>query len=723
MFKIVVVFDVASRYTGLMIKQMKPTVTQFCIFTLCSLSWIPSILQAQNNTAPFAPPTPALRATPIEDNTPIVRARPVRPNVDFNLQAPTDKRLSDFVAQVRGVISPQLNIIQTNALVVALDDDSPASFVERLQLAAMALYEARNERAQANRGADANETVNFLASDFCPIYQVLTSKQRGAYQNLDREIALQLMRGDRNSRGNPNANCGEGYLTNVRVTPNPAKAGEFNIQMNLKKDIVVRSSNLSLATNNRRLAYTSSLKADSDMIIKRVGEVKLSQILNQKLNSSFKKSALGFDVMAGLDALMDAMDNESQTIVTEKMLNGSTRQVANNFVQARRVLSNYSIYSFSPETPDSGIVLGSGWQARSFIGTEFIMHAPAISKNKDSLGYRKAVLSIRPIVQENRGQFATIDIEVEFGESRLFPELSVDPQWQPVIDHTLEAVSLAIEKHVNGLSQTGIGSMYGPKSSYALMNDKQKLDYINKSKKPGTLPEMPKETSCIGFVQNFLRTGYSLSGMGERYKEIDKRLAWSNGQGTHLLAELQKDGWKLLLWAPDARNPTTRVQNPSKDTAHHTWAYGMAKQGKGYMKGVLSYGHVFEGLKIDYVVSDYRPTLPAINSEDAKTNHAAPTKTKTLRNLDADELLQRIPFFVGVANGGYHVYLGSKGMVIESHSTRGPTDNTNIEFRPLNQFGLFKNESYLTGVIAVPPGVWEESITENILVPPTLTTP
>jgi hypothetical protein len=123
----------------------------------------------------------------------------------------------------------------------------------------------------------------------------------------------------------------------------------------------------------------------------------------------------------------------------------------------------------------------------------------------------------------------------------------------------------------------------------------------------------------------------------------------------------------------------------------------MARDGKGYMAGVLSFGKIFEGIAVDYLMINYRPTDFLI----------------TDTNLEAHNLIRKIPFFVGVANGGYHVYMGAHGMVIESHSTRNPSDQTNIEVRPFNHFGLLRGESYLSGVIAVPPGDWMKSIKGN----------
>lgn len=663
----------------------------------------------------FDQPSSVIRAQPVlaeeDENTPVVIVR-------------TNPTIKQYLNKVQGLESIEtIKHRDANALLVAIEEDSPASFVERVQLAAMAMHASKvqaNEATIFRNNIPSDTSVVFSANDFCPIYRTTTSQERIAYRSQDREIALQLMRGYRARNGAPTAPCGQGLLRAVKVIPANFSKDHFRVILELNGDLNVRSDMGTLLSQGQQLAYKSSLNADSDMIIKRVEEIKGSQILDNKLTESFKKTALGFDVQEGLAALIDARQNEPEPDV-----------------QARRVLSNYSIYSFSPETPNTGIGLGrvsSGLFGRSnirmerFAGTEFLMHAPALSATDEGIGHRKAVLSIRPIVTYEN--FRTVDIEVEFGESRLLPAITVNPEWQQVVDGALKSISEEIEAHVNGLATTGIGSMYGPKSYYAkLESDEARLEYIEKRKKPGTQPPLPKLTSCIGFVQNQLRAGYLSAGKRDRILEIDRYVGHKDGQGGYLLQQLQEDGWKLIYWAPDARNPTERLKNRSKESDHHRWTFGMVNAGKGYLTGSKSTLKrtngpdeldIFPGLKVDYLAVNYRPTNPTLDPEEAALwDKWVPEEQrhdiKVLRNLKADEFLQSLPFFVGIANGGYHVYLGSKGMIIESHSTRGPTDQTNIELRPFNQFGLFEKESYLTGVIAVPPGPWMDGLTDRMI--------
>jgi hypothetical protein len=70
-----------------------------------------------------------------------------------------------------------------------------------------------------------------------------------------------------------------------------------------------------------------------------------------------------------------------------------------------------------------------------------------------------------------------------------------------------------------------------------------------------------------------------------------------------------------------------------------------------------------------------------------------------------------MPFFVGAAHAGHHVFPGRKGDVIEAHSTRLMNDRANMELSPFNPLAegggprWTELEKYRSGLIAVPPGL------------------
>ncbi|MNL19628.1 hypothetical protein D3C87_1408400 [compost metagenome] len=73
------------------------------------------------------------------------------------------------------------------------------------------------------------------------------------------------------------------------------------------------------------------------------------------------------------------------------------------------------------------------------------------------------------------------------------------------------------------------------------------------------------------------------------------------------------------------------------------------------------------------------------------------------------ESFKKVPFFVGTAHAGYHVFPGKHGDVIEAHSMRtlNSIDNLQVsDFNPLATGGgprWTRTEKYRSGVIAIPP--------------------
>jgi hypothetical protein len=68
-----------------------------------------------------------------------------------------------------------------------------------------------------------------------------------------------------------------------------------------------------------------------------------------------------------------------------------------------------------------------------------------------------------------------------------------------------------------------------------------------------------------------------------------------------------------------------------------------------------------------------------------------------------------VPFFVGIAHTGYHVFPGFTGNVIEAHSTRLLSSVDNLEKSPFNPLAngggprWTATEKYRSGLVGVPP--------------------
>ena len=75
-----------------------------------------------------------------------------------------------------------------------------------------------------------------------------------------------------------------------------------------------------------------------------------------------------------------------------------------------------------------------------------------------------------------------------------------------------------------------------------------------------------------------------------------------------------------------------------------------------------------EGVRCDAVITGYRDITPDRN-------------TKTML-----EKLENVPFFVGVANGGIHTFVGHKGSVCDFHWTAQPNDKDAMTENPVRQW-------------------------------------
>lgn len=222
--------------------------------------------------------------------------------------------------------------------------------------------------------------------------------------------------------------------------------------------------------------------------------------------------------------------------------------------------------------------------------------------------------------------------------------------------------------HSDAIAATGVGTHYGDHSTYAALSAADKQQFVKDNALPGTTPAMPKESSCIGWVYENVGAAYAAAGKGARWAEIQRSVVRAGSKGTDLARELQKDGWKAVYWNPDTKNP-------ADGSAEHSFSASQVKKGKPYY-----------GIKIDAQVTNYRPTLGAA--------------TTTTEDLSGLKKLADVPFFFGLARGGMHTFVGTRGEVNELHWADDPTSTGIIEQQPLKDF------AWLSGVIMVPPGTW-----------------
>jgi hypothetical protein len=173
-----------------------------------------------------------------------------------------------------------------------------------------------------------------------------------------------------------------------------------------------------------------------------------------------------------------------------------------------------------------------------------------------------------------------------------------------------------------------------------------------------------------------VKAAYAAAGKKERGEQIDRIVESRRDAAEVLIVELQKDGWHSIYWNPDVNAPD-EVNEGKKSLHERSWQE--ASRGE-YMNGKI---------KVDYSLVNYRPSK----------------RSKTKKNTSSLRKLKRVPFWIGMANYGKHVFVGYHGHVSEAYSMEMPTSPRLImdsEFA--NWSGSYKSEKLLSGIIMVPPG-------------------
>jgi len=190
---------------------------------------------------------------------------------------------------------------------------------------------------------------------------------------------------------------------------------------------------------------------------------------------------------------------------------------------------------------------------------------------------------------------------------------------------------------------------------------------------------MLQPTSCIGLANKCLRVGFENAGQGEIWKKLHAYVKANGVAGDALLDGLQKLGWKIYFWAPNARLlPQYDLEERRNYPGNPRGAWG---------QHALSYQAVTT--KGRY----YRNT---VDDGTSLVNFGASTP----------DLVRRAPLFVGIAHLGYHVFSGSYGQIVEGHSARPLSDNNTVESEPFNpgaENGGPHGGPFRSGIMALPP--------------------
>ena len=267
--------------------------------------------------------------------------------------------------------------------------------------------------------------------------------------------------------------------------------------------------------------------------------------------------------------------------------------------------------------------------------------------------------------------------------------------WQKIAELGDKSITENCRAHRAAIDKTGVGLYYGDHSPFhqdILRGDRAGLqtqidamsagDWRMTSIDPGfvTLESRSgqaarlQESSCIGWVMQNVKNAYEGAGNEERFAEISRRVKEADLRGTVLCEELQNEGWTAVFYSPRTADDLSESGEREK-----LGALNMAKAGARVWKSPVPGSR---GIRCDAVVTGYRGTTP--------DNH-----TEALL-----EKLENVPFFVGVANGGIHTFVGHKGNVCDFHWTAQPDDRNAMTENPIREW------KWDTGLYMVPPGYW-----------------
>ncbi|MEO1173361.1 MAG: hypothetical protein AAFX94_15110, partial [Myxococcota bacterium] len=126
----------------------------------------------------------------------------------------------------------------------------------------------------------------------------------------------------------------------------------------------------------------------------------------------------------------------------------------------------------------------------------------------------------------------------------------------------MHSMNDATEAHWGCIATTGIGTCYGPKSSYASMSATQRQQFVASNRLPGTTPELPERTACITWAMQHVEAAYTRAGRTAAWNRIRTAVVADGLRGTTLARELQRDGWEAVYVNPDVSDRSHGDEHP-----------------------------------------------------------------------------------------------------------------------------------------------------------------
>ncbi len=236
-----------------------------------------------------------------------------------------------------------------------------------------------------------------------------------------------------------------------------------------------------------------------------------------------------------------------------------------------------------------------------------------------------------------------------------------------------------LNSHLRFYNRYGFSRYYGDNSSFGKLPYAEKREFLRTLGKDPALLSQMSPTSCIGLTLRCLGRGFKAAQQDTAWKKVFDFTKLNGVSGEALQFALRKLGWKILYWNPDS----------SQNSAWDLIERNNDPENKTHFRGFHAdrYRQVMTRSTYYWNPIDDATTLVNFLREPPKT-------------------FKDVPFFVGTAHQGYHVFPGSYGIVTEAHSTRLLTDRQTIEqaeFNPMQNGGAPRG-LYRTGMMAVPPG-------------------
>jgi hypothetical protein len=239
--------------------------------------------------------------------------------------------------------------------------------------------------------------------------------------------------------------------------------------------------------------------------------------------------------------------------------------------------------------------------------------------------------------------------------------------------------------HTAFFNKWGVSKYYGNRKPEHKTREKR-IAQLRKFGKPEFLVDQQVSTACILLAMQACERGFNATGMPNTWKKINAQLKIDQKFfGTDLQIMLQQLGWKIYYWNPD---PTLNAAWDADDQALNP-----LRPGRVWMP-------VWGGHALRYASAKNKGTYYDTKVDDV-TKLVGFKKTQPAA-------FKTVPFFVGIAHAGYHVFPGRRGDVVEAHSMRLMTARDNIEVAPFNPLAAggaprwTQSEKYRSGVIAVP---------------------